>query len=171
MTSTYTPAREVAKALVDAFRADTVWSNPGGLLFPAWANRINSDDDRVYSNQVELPEDAGVREQLPRILFEVLWQSALFEQEQSGILHGPVNVYVHVVVPRDQEEYGEQLVAQAFLKIRSVLGPLSTGALSARIIAAELVPTTGVLKDRIPAFNGAWEWIAGFRSQNVEVLV
>lgn len=166
MTSTYSPAREVAKALVDAFRADAAWSDPTtGLLFPTWAPKIDSDDDRAWSTHVELPDDPKIREQLPRLLFDVTWEPAKYEQEQAGILQGSVSVYVHVVVAREDEEYGDRLQAQATLKV------LSTRLSSARIIAAELVPTTAVPKERIPAFSGAWEWIAGFRSQNVGVLV
>lgn len=165
MGSTSTPAYEVSRALIEAFRADTAFSNPGGYLFPAWTgSRIDATDDRVYSNQVEFPENAAVREALPRVMFEVLWKPANYEQETADTLFGPVTVYMHVLVPSDQEEYGEGLMARSMLKVRS------TRLSGARMIAAELVPTTDVLKGRVPTFNQAWEWIAGFRSENVEVL-
>lgn len=165
MTSSATPAYEVARRLIEAFRGDPAFSNPGGWMYPAWTGpRIDADDDRIYSNQVEFPENAAVREALPRIMFEVTWRPHGYEQEAPGSLHGPVSVFMHVLTPRDQEEYGEHLVAAALLKVRS------TQLSGARMIAAELVPTTDVLKDRVPTFNQAWEWIAGFRSQSVEVL-
>jgi hypothetical protein len=164
MTSTSTPAFEVARALIAAFRADPIFMAPGGLLFPTGAPRIDGNDDRVYSNQVEFPEDPAVVEALPRIMFEVRWEPHGYEQDAPGVLDGPVMVYLHVLVARDQEQYGEALVAASILKVRS------TQLSGARMIAAELVPTTGVLKDRVSTFKQAWEWIAGFRSQNVEVL-
>ena len=162
MTSTYTPSREVSVALVAALRGDV---GLHGLLFPSWSPSAGFDDERVYSNHVELPESPAVREALPRILLDVIWRPHDYEQEQVGTLHGSVGVYLHVITPKEQEEYGELLVASAMKLI------LSTRLSGARIIAAELVPTTDVLKQRIEAFNGAWEWVAPFRSTNVGVLV
>lgn len=171
MTSTLMPSTEVAMALVALFRTDPAWSNAptvgasGGLLFPDWAPRTHAKDDRVYSNKAELPKDPAVLQALPRVLFDVNWRDHGYEQEQAGTLHGPVTVWLHVLVPRENEMYGERLTAAAMLLIKS------TRLSSARIIAAELTVTSDAVKERIAAFNGAWEWLVGYKSPNVGVLV
>lgn len=166
MTSTYTPAKEVSQALVEAFRTDPVWSDAGGLLFPAWSPSVDPLDLRVWSNRHTMPKHLPkVLEALPRVMFDVNWRPHTYEQEQAGTLHGPVSVWLHVVTPNDREEYGEMLVAQALLKLAS------TQLSGARIIAAELTATSDATKDRLSTFNGAWEWVVNLRSPNVGVLV
>lgn len=172
MTSTYTPAVEVTAALVAAFNADPLWSaaplkgETGGLLFPTWAPRTAELDSRIYASEVELPEDPLIRMALPRILFDVTWTGHDREQDQAGILDGPVSLYLHILTPFTQAKYGELLVAQAILKMRG-LQNLS----SDRIVASEFVHTATIPKSRITQFNAAWEWIPMFAARNVGVLV
>jgi len=161
MTSTYTPAREVAKALIDAIRAD---HSMEGLLFPSWSPRLSSDDDRVYTGSAELPPDLALRERLPRIVVAARWSPHAFEQEPTETLVGAVTVDLHVVMPKERDEEGDRLATAAILKV------LSTPLSGARIIAAGLALQGDVQKNRIAAFDGAWEWVATFRSASVGVL-
>ena len=168
--STYTPAREVSVALVSLFTTNPQWSAAstvgasGGLLFPSWSPRTHQDDYRVWSNRAEMPSDPLILNALPRLLFDVNWRPHTYEQEEPGRLHGSVSVWLHILTPREQEEYGERMLAAAMLLIAS------TRLSSARIIAAELTATSDATKDRIAAFNGAWEWMVNLRSPNVGVL-
>lgn len=162
MTSSYPPGEELARAVIDVLRAD---SNFDTLLFPSWAPpRAGTNDDRVYTASAYLPENAAFRDTLPRILVEPTWTPAQYEQD-AGILQGAVSLFVHIVVPQDQEEYGAMLAA-ALMQLL-----LSTQLSSPRIIAAGLYLTDQQRpKQRIAAFKGAWEYMVQFRSANVGVL-
>jgi hypothetical protein len=174
VTSTHTPAREIGRALINLYRGDPQFSasgpsvgGTGGLLFPDWSPRVHANDYRVWTNHVQLPPDMPeVLTALPRILFDVRWRSHPYEQEEEGLLHGPVTATLIVQTPKEREDYADELMAAAYLRL------LSTPLSSARIIAAELAPTTGdIMKVRLSAFDDAFQMSADFRSQNVGVLV
>ena len=163
--STFGPAAETQKRFIELFRADPVLMTPNtGLLFPPYQPQINGDDLRVYPAAVELPENPDLREALPRVLVETVSFAHDYEQTPT-ILEGPVTMYTHVVVPKEDEERGELIDARLATLIAS------TRASDARIIAADFVPYGQRQRERIPAFNGAWEIVSGYRSRNVGVLV
>lgn len=163
MPSTYTPGRELEKWAVDLFRGT---SSITTLLFPTWSPSGGANDLRVFGMRAFIPpDDLAAREALPRLSVETRWSGADVEQEQSGVLHGPVSLYLYVTVPEDQEEHGDKIMAAAILLL------LSTRPTSIRMIAAELTLTAEANKERISAFKGAWQYMAAFRSPNVGVLV
>jgi hypothetical protein len=134
------------------------------LLFPAWAPSVGPNDLRVFGMRAFLPPgDIALRESLPRLSVETRWTPSEFEQEQGGVLQGAVALYLYVTVPEDQEEYGDKLIAAAILLL------LSTHPTSVRMIAAGLALSAEVTRERISAFKGAWQYMAGFRSANVGV--
>jgi hypothetical protein len=165
--STYTPARELAARVISLLRADPVLNGAaptgvagyvGGLLFPDFAPRVNGDDDRVYTSSATLPPDVNVRGALPRILVEAKMHPHQYEQEPD-VLTGAITLWIHLVVPDDQEEYGDRIAAYVVQLLVST--QLSTN----RILASGLYLTSDPeMKDRIAAFEGAWEYVFGFRS-------
>lgn len=165
--STYTPARELAARVIGLLRADATLNGAaptglagyvGGLLFPDWAPRVNVDDDRVYTSSAQLPPDVNLRAALPRILIETKWTPHGYEQEPD-VLTGPLALWLHLVVPDDQEEYGDRIAAYVVQFL------ISTQLSTNRILASGLYLTPDPeMKDRIAAFEGAWEYVYGFRS-------
>lgn len=161
MSSTYLPDVELAGRVVEILRLEASIQT---LLFPSWSPRIDSDDDRVYTSQVNLPEDSAHREALPRVLVDATWQPSQYEQDGPNLMGG-VNLFVHVVVPKEEEEYGALLTTAVIQRL------LSTQLSGPRIIAAGLYLTDQQRpKQRIEAFTGAWEYMVQFRSAHVEVL-
>ena len=165
--STYTPGREIQAFLIDQFRNDPVLTGAtpseapgyiGGLLYPDWSPRVNADDMRVYSHRASLPVGVNTRDALPRVMVSCEWQPHSWEQDPPE-LTGPVRGWLRVVVPDTQEEYGDRLFTYAVQRL------LSTPVNSPRILAGGLYLTNEQgLKDRIDAFEGAWEYVIGFRS-------
>lgn len=171
--STYTPAREVAARLVSVFRLDPILNGPaptlavgyvGGLLFPDWSARTHLEDDRVYTLNADLPAAINTRENLPRIAVATRWQPHDYEQDPEE-LTGSVEVRLHVITPREQEEYADRLAA---VVIRLAL---STQLSTDRILASGLYMVSDPLpKSPIDAFEGAWEVIMSFRSGSGSVI-
>lgn len=163
--SMYGPAAGTQRRIIDLLRADGALSaSPGGLLYPEWSPKVDDDDTRIYSVSAHLPPDSEFVNLLPRILIEVVQRAHDYEQEQPGVLQGPVRVWTHTVVPREEEELGERIDAY----LTGVL--LSTVLSDARIIAARLSLEGDRRRVRVEAFNGAWQFISGYLSPNVGAL-
>lgn len=160
--STYSPAAELTKRLVDLFRANAPLQV---LLFPTWSPSTDALDKRVWSAFVELPVIPALREALPRVLVECVENAHDREHDDPAILSSDVTVFIHTVVPKQEEELGDQIDTL----LRTLV--LSTWLSNTRIIAANLVPEGQRRKERIAAFNDAWEYVSRFSSPSVEVLV
>ncbi len=158
--------KELQQRLIELLRADTTLAGqPVSLMFPAWAAQVNGDDYRIYEEAVELPEHPDVREALPRILVGVRAYPGDRDQFGGGAHEGPATVEIRAVVPKEESEHGE------FIMVRVSTLIASTRLSNARIIAAELVPEGRVSKGRISAFNGAWEIVDRYGTENVGALV
>ena len=156
---------ELQRRIVNFLRADTILADPAGsMLFPDWAPQINGDDLRVYEETIELPEHPDVREALPRILVGVRAAGSDREQRGAGDHEGPAVVDIRVVTPKEESQLCDEIAARVSTLIAS------TWLSDARIIAAELVPDGRVSKGRISAFNGAWEILDRYSTENVGVV-
>lgn len=163
MSSSQTPDIALVRRVIEVLRAD---ANMQTLLFPSWADpRIDALDDRVYTTEVNLPEDSKHRSALPRILVEATWTPSQYEQDGPNLM-GPVALFLHIVTPKEEEEAGGMLAAA----VTQLL--LSTQLSGPRIIAAGLYLSDQQRpKQRISAFTGAWEYMVQLRSAHVEVLL
>lgn len=163
--STYGHGASLQRRLIEVLRSDGALStSPGGLLYPDWSPKFNDVDSRVYPTNVQFPTGSELIRMLPRVLVEVHQRSHDYEQEAPGILQGPVRVWVHTVVPLEEEELGERIDAY----LNTLL--LSTWLSDARIIAGRLVASDDRRRTRLEAFNGAWEFVSGFTSPNVGAI-
>jgi hypothetical protein len=165
MTSTYVPATALRRRLVDVLRANSTLCDPDTGLLYGVEGRRDSTDMRVWSVDVQFPPDSDLIFALPRVMVECVGRAHDFEQEDPDVLSGPVRLFIHTVVPRDQEELGERI--DAYL-IRLLL---STWLSDARIIAARLSLEGDRRKVRVPALDGAWQITSGFSTPNVGSLV
>ena len=158
---------ELQRRLIELFRADTTLASTSvpSLVFPAWALQVNGEDYRIYEETVELPENPAVREALPRVLVGVLAYPAARDQFGAGAHEGPATATLRIVTPKEESELGEDIASRCATLIAS------TRLSNARIIAAELVPEGRQSKGRISAFNGAWEIVDRYGTENVGVIV
>lgn len=160
MTSTYGPATAMQRALVELLRADVGLQ---ALLFPVvWPSR-SSDDFRVWGMNSDLPEGMLLRDPLPVVLIEAMSYPADREQV-SEVLEGEVIVTTHSQAPRQYEALAAQVDAYVAQLI------VSTQLSDARMIAAALVPDGQTRKERIGAFDDAFDFQSRYRSPNVGVL-
>lgn len=152
-------ADEMARAVVDYLRADPVLH---ALLFPGWSQQVGPTDTRVYSANVELPQDPAVRAALPRVLIEVLDYPFRVEQSGGGDL-SEVPLYVHTLAPKDREEVAKTIDAHVTRLL------VSTPITSARIIAAKMSRDGLRQVNRASGFDDAWEVVTRFVSPLVGV--
>lgn len=162
--STLGHGAEMQRRIVNMLRADTTLMSPTGLLYPEYAPKLDSNDLRVYTVSARLPASAVFVRTLPRVLIEVAQMAHSYEQEDTAVLHGPVKLWVHTVVPENEEEAGELIDAYITTLV------LSTWLSDARIIAGRLSLEGTRRRDRIDEFNGAWQFITGFGTPNAASL-
>lgn len=155
--SEYGPARELAAFMIDVLRRD------GGLNSYLFAGEaaINPNDYRIWSSDVELPEE--LRPILPRILLEIITDSANWEQE-TGIDDGPAEAWTHVFVPRDQGDLAEHIDA----RLRMIIG--STTFSNDRILGGQLIQTGRRIKGREAQFNDARRLSTPYAIRNIGVI-
>lgn len=154
------------RAVIDLLRGDPILSDSGGggLLYPDYAPKLDTNDYRVYEASVRLPGNAAFVRTLPRVLVEVIQYAHDLEQEDPDVPFGPVKVFVHTIVPSGEDEAGEVLDAYITRLI------LSTSLSDARIIAPKLTLEGQRRRERIDEFNGAWQFVSGFAAANAGSL-
>jgi hypothetical protein len=157
--SYYGPAHELNRRLIEVLRSDP---QLGGLLFPAWSpTPVTPDDTRIYNAHVAI-DDPKLLQILPRVIVEC--QQDIFDVEQPNPKSGPVNVWFHCIVPKDQYDHAEAMD----LRIRTIIA--STYLTSSRIIASGLNEIAPRRRTVETAFYDAWRITSAFQAPNVGVL-
>lgn len=156
------PGYEVRRRIIEVIGGDSIVHS---LLFPNWAQpQINANDTRVYNAHANL-RDEQLLQVLPRVLVEVRLDSNNWEQQEDVTNSAPVTVWIHCIVPRDQDGTAELLDS----RIRTLFS--STYLTNSRIIMSELVQTGQRYQLPEREFNDAWRYSSQYHAVNAGVLV
>lgn len=164
MTSTYDPGTALKRRVIDLLRADRYLCDPlTGLLYPESSPKKGETDLRVYSSSAVLPGTSEWVSILPRIMVESVVRAHSYEQD-GPVLVAPVKIIVYVIVGLVDEQLGEQINAY----VQGVLP--STWLSDARIITGKLTSDGDGRRERLDAFNGAWQFVTGYSTPSAGSL-
>jgi len=159
----YGPAIALSDLYVGAMRDD---DGLHALLFPAWAESVGPDDERVWRAGVELPRDESLRTpRHPRVVLEVRLDPRDDEQPDAEATFVRARLWAYVTVPAERELHGRAIVQ----RIRALLS--STPPTAAHIIAARLFPVNEQERaERVPALDNSWQFAVEYRAPHVGVI-
>lgn len=159
MTADFEPDYEVIGRIVDVLRHDGPLYE---LLFRDKA-AIVTEDKRVYSAYVELPDNPPLRNLLPRVLVEAAQIAKEYEQDDPNQPLGDVPVWIHTFAPVYDNQLAEAIDRRVGYLLTST--PLSTPS----IIASGLVQVGQRRRVRETSFP-AWRITRQFRAPLVGVV-